>query len=240
MARKIQMISADSHLDIPPERWTHRVPARWQERAPRLIKLANGDDAFIVENRRPHSPGLQVTGVSYDQHDLHGISYFGPGTGTPEQRLREQDEDGVDAEILYTHPIYMLSWRGIIDDEPYKAMIRAYNGWLAEEYCSFAPDRLIAMGMIPDTGVDDAVEELNYCARMGLKGICIYKFPNGKGYPQPEDDRFWAAVLDLNMPVTAHTNGGTTRFSREGPVFKRSRNVSRTGPGEPYGPLRQR
>ena len=48
MARKIQMISADSHLDIPPERWTHRVPARWQERAPRLITLANGDDAFIV------------------------------------------------------------------------------------------------------------------------------------------------------------------------------------------------
>ena len=220
MARKIQIISGDSHLDIPPERWTPRVPARWQERTPRLIKLANGDDAFVVENRRPHAPGLQVTGVSYDQHDLQGISYFGPGTGTPEQRLREQDEDGVDAEILYTHPVYLNSWRGITDDEPYKAMIRAYNGWLAEEYCSYAPDRLIGMGMIPDTGVEDAIEELNYCARMGLKGICIYKFPNGKGYPLPVDDRFWAAALDLNMPVTAHTNGGTTRFSREGPVFQ--------------------
>ncbi len=232
MARKIKMISGDSHLDIPPERWTHRVPARWQERAPRLIKLANGDDAFIVENRRPHAPGLQVTGVSYDQHDLHGISYFGAGTGTPEQRLKEQDEDGVDAEILYTHPVYLNSWRGITDDEPYKAMIRAYNGWLAEEYCSYAPDRLIGMGMIPDTGIDDAIEELNYCARMGLKGVCIYKFPNGKGYPQPEDDRFWAAVLDHNIPVTAHTNGGTTRFSREGPVFQYSR-----GPGKGGAPI---
>jgi len=37
MARKIQMVSGDSHLDFPPERWTHRVPARWKERAPRLI-----------------------------------------------------------------------------------------------------------------------------------------------------------------------------------------------------------
>lgn len=232
MARKIQMVSGDSHLDIPPERWTHRVPARWKERAPRLIKLANGDDAFIVENRRPHAPGLQVTGVSYDQHDLHGISYYGPGTGTPQQRLKEQDEDGVDGEILYTHPVYLNSWRGITDDEPYKAMVRAYNGWLAEEYCSYAPDRLIAMGMIPDTGVDDAIEELNYCARMGLKGICIYKFPNGKGYPQSDDDRFWAAALGLNMPVTAHTNGGTTRFSREGPVFQYSR-----GPGKGGAPI---
>jgi len=180
MARKIQMISGDSHLDIPPERWVHRMPKKWCDRAPRRIKLANGDDAFIIENRPPHAPTLQITGTgqSYDQHDVKGISYDGPGTGSPEQRLREQDQDGVDAEILYTHPSYISSWRGISDNEPYKALIRAYNEWLAEEYCSFAPDRLIAMGVIPDTGIDDAVAELEYCARAGLKGVCLYKFPN--------------------------------------------------------------
>ena len=40
----------------------------------------------------------------------------------------------------------------------------------------------------------------------------------GPGYVLPDDDRFWAAAVDLGMPVTAHTNGGTTRFSPEGPV----------------------
>ena len=231
MGKRVQMISGDSHLDIPPERWTHRVPARWRERAPRRIKMANGDDAFVVENRRPHSPGLQVTGVPYDQHDLHGITYDGPGTGSPEQRLREQDQDGVDAEILFTHPVYMNSWRGITDDEPYKAMIRAYNGWLAEEYCPYAADRLVAMGLIPDTGIEDAIAEMDYCAQLGLKGVCLYKFPNGKGYPMPEDDRFWGAALSLKMPVTAHTNGGTTRFSREGPVFRYRQGPERQVPG---------
>jgi len=229
--RKIHMISGDSHLDIPPERWVKRVPARWRDRAPRRVKLANGDDAFLVENRRPHTPTLQITGVPYDQHDLHNLSYDGPGTGSPEQRLREQDQDGVDAEILYTHPIYMNSWRGITDDEPYKAMIRSYNGWLAEEYCSYSRDRLVAMGLIPDTGIEDAIQEMEYCARMGLKGVCLYKFPNGKGYPLPEDDRFWAAALDLKMPVTAHTNGGTTRFSREGAVFRYNRSPESAHPG---------
>ena len=233
MARKIQMMSGDSHLDFPPERWVHRVPGKWRDRAPRRIKLANGDDAFIIENRRPHSPSLQITGTgrAYDQHDIKGISYDGPGTGSPEQRLREQDQDGVDAEILYTHPSYINSWRGISDDEPYRAMIRAYNSWLVEEYCSFAPDRLIAMGVIPDTGIDDAVTELQYCARAGFKGVCLYKFPNGKGYALPEDDRFWAAAVDLAMPVTAHTNGGTTRFSREGPVVHYSQTPGRVIPG---------
>jgi len=226
MARKIQVISGDSHLDMPPDRWVHHVPARWQERAPRRIKLAKGGDAFIVENRRPFTVVLQITGVPYEQLGLAG-SRYGVGTGSPEQRLREQDQDGVDAEILFTHPVYINTWRGITDNEPYKAMIHAYNEWLAEEYCSFAPDRLIAMGIIPDTGVDDAIAEMEYCTRMGLKGVCLYKFPNGKGYPLPEDDRFWQASLDHNVPITVHSVGATTRFSREGPVFPYTRGPER-------------
>jgi len=39
-------------------------------------------------------------------------------------------------------------------------MIHAYNRWLIEEYCSYAPDRLLAMAVIPDTGIEDALEEL--------------------------------------------------------------------------------
>lgn len=223
MARKYKAISGDSHLDIIPDRWVMRVPERWRDRAPRLVKLSNGNDALLIENRPPHTPGLQVTGVSYDQHDLHGISYFGPGTGPPEQRVREQDQDGVDAEVLYTHPVYPRFWRGIREDEPYRAMIRAYNEFLGLDYCATAPDRLFAMGVIPDTGVDHAIEEMELCARVGLKGVCLYAFPNGKAFPKPEDDRFWAAALAMRMPVTTHTNGGTTRFSREGPVFQYKR-----------------
>ncbi|HUR70910.1 MAG TPA: hypothetical protein VMZ02_02920, partial [Candidatus Limnocylindrales bacterium] len=202
MPRKVTMISGDSHLDFSPERWTHHVPEKWRERAPRRIKLANGDDAFIVENSRPHSPSLQITGTgtAYDKHDARGISYEGPGTGTPAQRLSEQDQDGIDAEILYTHPSYLASWRGITDNEPYVAMIHAYNEWLIEEYCSFAPDRLVGTGIIPDTNLSDAIAELKYCAKAGYKSVCLYKFPSGKGYPVVDDDQFWAAAVDLNMP----------------------------------------
>jgi len=106
MPRKVTMISGDSHLDFSPERWTHRVPEKWRDRAPRRIKLANGDDAFIVENSRPHSPSLQITGTgtAYDKHDARGISYEGPGTGMPAQRLREQDQDGME--------FHGVSWDG--------------------------------------------------------------------------------------------------------------------------------
>ena len=39
MARKYQIISADSHLDISPDRWRHRVPAKWRDLAPKVVKL---------------------------------------------------------------------------------------------------------------------------------------------------------------------------------------------------------
>lgn len=127
--------------------------------------------------------------------------------------------DGIDAEVMFTHPSTPSFWRGIRDDEPYKAMFWAYNEWLGTEYCAHAPDRLLAMGLIPDTGVEDAIAEMEHCAKAGLKGVCLYKFPAGRNWPTAEDDKFWSAALAMNMPITTHTAGGSTRFSRQEPLF---------------------
>src|SRR5262249_11838360 len=35
-----------------------------------------------------------------------------------------------------------ILWRRIKDDTAFKAIVRAYNEWLIEEYCSVAPERL--------------------------------------------------------------------------------------------------
>jgi predicted TIM-barrel fold metal-dependent hydrolase len=221
MPRHYKCISADSHLDIRPERWTPRVPQRWRDRAPRTVILANGNEAIIVENRPPRSPGATtITGIPYEQHGLQKYWFEGPGTGGPEQRLWEQDQDGVDAEVMFTHGSYPVYWHGISDDEAYRAVIRAYNEWLAEEYCAYNPIRLLAMGIIPDTGVDDAIAEIEYCLKIGLKGVNLHRFPSGKSYVTPEDDKFWEAALAMNVPVCSHTFGGTTRMGTKGPIFQ--------------------
>ena len=154
-----------------------------------------------MENRPPRSPGATtITGIPYEQHGLQKYWFEGPGTGAPEQRLWEQDRDGVDAEVLFTHGSYPMFWRGIADDEAYRAMIRAYNEWLAEEYCAYSPNRLIAMGVLPDTGVDDAVAEMEYCAKAGLKGVNLHRFPAGHSYVTPDDDRFWRRPWTSGCP----------------------------------------
>lgn len=227
---KYTVVSADSHLEIAPERWTPRVPAKWRDRAPKTVALSDGGNAILVEGKPLHPMALAVTGTPFEQQSLKGVEFEGkPGTGTPQQRIKEQDQDGVDAEVLFTSPGNSNHWRGIFDDAIYNIVVHAYNEFLAEEYCSAAPDRLVAVGVMPASTIDASVAELEYCAKAGLKGVMLGTFPSGKGYPTPEDDRFWAAALDLNVAVTAHV-GLTTR---SGPYFKYAKTPKLTTPGGP-------
>src|SRR3990172_6310595 len=103
MAARYRLFSADSHLEISPQRWTERVPGKYRDRAPRLVKLSNGGDGIIVEGRPLYVVGLAIAGKPYQRHELSGVTYGGSeGAGSAEQRIKEQNQDGVDGEILYT------------------------------------------------------------------------------------------------------------------------------------------
>jgi predicted TIM-barrel fold metal-dependent hydrolase len=209
MSREYKLISADSHLEIDTNYWRHRVPEKHRDRVPRVVQTEIGGDGWVVE-------GELMAEVPLDLYAGKGVRStkgtwlpFGqrfketPGTGTAQQRVQEQDEDGLDAEVLFPSSSSRW-WRNIRDDEAYKAVLRGYNDWLAEEYCATAPDRLIGLGVIPMSNVDDAVAEMQHCKKIGLKGVALRAFPSNKGYPSSEDDRFWAASLDLDMPLTIH------------------------------------
>ena len=211
MARQYRYISADSHFESPPEVWTKRIPAEYRDRAPRRIKMPNGYDAILTEGRTIEYGGTGMYGGVGPENFNPAILDFDntPGCGTAEQRIKEQDTDGIDAEILFTNK----AGGGVAKDKKVGlAIIRAYNDYMAEEYCSVAPDRLIPVGGIPTTGVDDAIAEMEHCVKMGTRAVRLNTFPSGKGYPTPEDDRFYAAVLDLDVALTIHTSMTTTQY----------------------------
>ena len=230
MGHEYRLMSSDGHLEVPPERWIHRMPEKYRDRAPKTITLPNGGDALLIEGqplREANFLDLRA-GRAEGQWQPFGLTVEGAaGIGPPEQRLKEQDEDGLDAEVLFPAQVAGPSlWRNISHDEPYKAVIRAYNDWLGEEYCPVNPDRLIGLGVMPWTNVDDTIAEMEHCAKMGLKGIVLGSFPNGRSYPLPEDDKFWAAAVEMGMPITVHVtfdrngsraNEPTFRYPKEDP-----------------------
>ena len=215
MAQNYRYISGDSHLEIDAKWWVGRVPQKYRDQAPRLVRLPDGSDAWAIEGQPLRQVPFDLYGgKGREVWKPYGQNYATtPGTGPAEQRLQEQAIDGIDAEVLFpgqaSGPYF---WRYIRDDEAYKACVRAYNDFLAEDYCATAPERLLGLGVIPMTNLQDALVELEHIRTLGLKGAMLGIFPSGKGHPTPEDDTFWKAALDMQMPLCVHQE-----FNREGP-----------------------
>src|SRR2546425_6377130 len=94
------LLSSDGHLEVRPERWTPRMPARLRDLAPRTIKLPDGGDAFLVEGQEPRPvPFLDLrAGRTNETWQPFGVTVEDTaGGGPPEQRLTEQDIDGLPA-----------------------------------------------------------------------------------------------------------------------------------------------
>ena len=224
MAYQYDFISSDTHLEVLPERWTGRVPAKYREKMPRTVPHPDGGDALQIEG----APLFQVAyldlraGRTAEDWQPFGVSVEDTaGVGSPEQRLQEQDQDGCAAEVLFPNMQAGPGlWRNIADDAAYLAAIRAYNDWLGEEYCAVSPTRLLGLGVMPMTTIEASLKELEHCAALGLKGVLLSSFPNGMAYPQPEDDQFWAAALDMQMPLTVHVAFNRTGQRAQQPTFK--------------------
>ena len=200
------------------------MPAKHRELAPRLVRQPDGSDAWIIGDKikRAAAAADLYGGKGRDNYLPFNGRYEGtPGTGSATQRLSEQMQDGIDAEVLFpSQQGGPKLWRRIDDNEAYKAVVHAYNCWLAEEYCTTDRARLIGVGILPlGCSLEDTLDELDYCALTGFKTALLQGFPSGKPYPSHEDDIFWARALELAMPISVHVDLDRTG-DRKAPLFK--------------------
>ena len=141
MSQNYKRISGDTHLEIPNERWTYRIDKKYRDRAPRTIRLEGGADATVFEDLPPRQNTFDI----YGGQGRDGSNWYPadqryetcPGTGSPTQRIKEQDIDGIDAEIMF--PAVVAGPCDVAqrkDPGLQKAIIRGWNDWFAEEYLS--------------------------------------------------------------------------------------------------------
>jgi predicted TIM-barrel fold metal-dependent hydrolase len=116
------------------------------------------------------------------------------------------DFDGVDAEFIYPSQRTMYFFMGNPDAEFHLAGVRAYNDYMAKEFCSADPERLFFLAQMPNLGAPAMIEELKRCRELGARGAIITTWPSGKDDLGPDDDEFFAAAQDMGMPVSIHIN----------------------------------
>ena len=164
MATKQLCISADSHV-VESADFFKPLVKRFGDQAPRVViadpdrgpqlSLGNGQlglgiSGFFMANVDFTTPeALELRKKGYD--------LARPGVYDVNERLKDQDLDGIDAEVLY--PSVLFNVYQIKNLDILKATFAAYNDWTAE-YCQGAPDRLFPLACLQLYDLDNAIAEM--------------------------------------------------------------------------------
>ena len=168
-----RIVDADCHILEPPDIWDNWLPERHREKAPKLVKDAQGGDAWLTGvGGDPDPIGLTATpGMPFDEFRWFGVTYEEARAGcyNGAARLADMDVDGVWAEVLFPPQRTMSHFLGDEDDDFVLAGVEAYNNFLFEEFCAPDPSRLIGLAQIPSLGIDVAVDGLRKAKARGAK-----------------------------------------------------------------------
>ena len=214
MARRL-CISADSHI-VEPAEFFDPLIKKYGDRAPHMaisnpemgpqMHLGNGKiglpaAGFLQQNVDFTSPEARA--------DMkRGYDLALPGCYDVAERIKEQEQDGIDAEVLY--PSLLFNVYQVEDLNIVKDTFSVFNDWITD-YVSPAPDRLFALGAVQLWDLDQAIEEMERCKAMGHVGICVpITAPPDHLYVDTWYDKFWAAAQDLEMPLNMHLFTGAT------------------------------
>lgn len=214
-----KLISADSHVSEPPGLWVERVDKKYHDRAPRLVLDPPGREGayFLYEGYEPHPIGVGL-GAGKSPEELAEFLTQGtyadarPGGWDPAERLKDNDLDGVEADVIYTTLGFRIFW--LKDAGLQQDCFRVYNDWLAD-YCNYAPKRMAGLALISLYDPKQGAEELVRCSKMGLKGAMIWcSPPDEQPYSSDIYDPFWATAQELQSPVNLHAITGMGRESQ--------------------------
>jgi predicted TIM-barrel fold metal-dependent hydrolase len=236
MDGKIWANSGDSHLTEPPDLFATRLPADLAERMPRSVKDEDGGHETIhVDGQtfRRRMPRIR-TDYSDDEleelkrkpKDAEAVGFIevytrAPGANDPELRLRDLDDEGIWAEVIYPS---LATWAfSIRDPELVREGAKVLNDW-AIEFQRTSP-RFVCAATLPLLDVDDAVAEVHRAADLGFK-VAFMTTGQPFGMPPYHHDVWqplWAAaeetgtVLGFHIGTEPHTPEESTGVYFRGP-----------------------
>lgn len=219
-----KIISVDDHVIEPAGVWADRLPKKYLESGPRIVRApvkemefvggkftaipddlgAAGDPVdwwFYEELRRPL---LRLdTSVGYAREDitLKGITYqdMRPGSFLVPDRLTDMDINHVEASLCFpTMPRFCgQTFTEASDKELALLCVRAYNDWMVDEWCGPSGGRLIPLIIVPLWDPMLAADEVRRNAERGVHAVCFSEIPPNLGLPSIHDkDGYWLPFFE--------------------------------------------
>src|SRR5262249_25493408 len=161
---KIWANSGDSHLVEPADLFSASLPAELAERMPRSVKDPDGrwETVYVDGSEfRRRMPG----GALVDAETGQSMNEKAPGSNDPHLRLKDLDEEGIWAELIY--PSIGIWAHSIRDPELLAAGSAAVNDWAID--FQRVSTRYVCTATIPTLDVEHAAAEVERAAGLGFK-----------------------------------------------------------------------
>jgi len=213
------IIPGDGHIDLrwlPHDLFVSHAPAPWKDQVPHVRDTPTGTHWF-AEGRdlttRPFGTLANTEapkrGESQHVDRMYAVGFYDGQLHptTPGLRLKDQEIDGIDAEVMYG--ILGIS-RLVESRELLHVVYEIYNTWAAE-FCQANPARLVALACIPNDDPALAAAELRRAATLGLKGADFAVSTAVKPIWHRDWDPLWAAAQECHVPISFHTTGYAVR-----------------------------
>ena len=215
------LVSVDDHIIEPRDLFARHLPARWAERAPRLVY----DAARQVETWRWEYGASAQTFINTVVTLPNEEWGFDPGTQAEIRpgcydvaaRVRDMDKNGVLASLCF--PSFPGMAGGFFakasDRELALACVRAYNDWHIDEWCAAHPGRFIPLAISPIWDGDAAAAEVRRIARKGATAITFTEDTEAFGLPSIHSgayDAFFAACAECDIVVAIHIGSAAQSF----------------------------
>jgi predicted TIM-barrel fold metal-dependent hydrolase len=224
------LISVDDHVLEPGHVWQDRMPAKYREAAPRLVRDADGE-AWLYGGNRMVTPGLgAVAGKSREEFSFEPITYdeMRPGCYDSVARLEDMNRAGVLASLCFpSFPRFCGQvFHEAADRDLALLCVQAYNDWMIDEWCGRAPGRYIPLTIIPLWDPVLAAAEVRRTAARGSRAVSFSENPALLGLPTIHSreghwDPFMAACEETNTVICMHIGSSSKRYtmSDESPML---------------------
>ncbi len=233
MAEFPKIISVDDHIVEPANLWSSRLPAKYQDVGPRVIRGTMPEVTYVggkltikeggqgapadfwhyEKLRRPLLRVDSAVGVPREDVTMKGITFedMRPGSYSQKERLEDMDINHIEASLCFpTLPRFCGQTFSEAEDKELALLcVKAYNDYQVEEWCAGSNGRLVPLIIIPLWDPVLAAEEVFRNAARGVHAVCFSELPSRLGLPSIHDpsghwDPFFAACDETNTVINMH------------------------------------
>ncbi len=216
-AEDLILVSIDDHVIEPRDMFDRHVPARWKDEAPKSVMGDDGIESWVFQGVASGSSGLNAV-VTWPKEewgmDPSTYSEMRPGAYDIHERVRDMNHNGILSSMCFP------SFAGFNARFFYEAkdhdlaliMLKAYNDWHIDEWCTAYPGRFIPLGIAPVWDPNELADEIRRLSSKGCKAVTMPELPHLMGLPSYHDMDYWGpffqTACDEQVVMCLHIGQG--------------------------------